>query len=347
MRSCDSQGIEYPRHRAGVKGSAITMSVLLFSLCSSVDAQQTVKFSRIGVLISGTSSFVRPRIEAFQQRLRELGYVEGKNITIEQRYAGGKVQMVPELTDELIRLKPNVIVTDTSRATQAAKDATKTIPVVFTAANDPVGDRQVASLAKPGGNLTGFSLIAPELNWKRLELLKDVLPKITRIGFLTRTGLTPESDLVTDRRFKESEADARGLGLQLHLVGAKNADTLKNAFEEANRLGVQGLIAHPSTFMTTNRARVIELAAIHRMPVIYPATVYTEAGGLISYGVDLIENYRRAAVYVDKILKGAKPADLPVEQPTKFELVVNLKTAKQINLNIPPHVLARADKVIK
>jgi putative ABC transport system substrate-binding protein len=233
-------------------------------------------------------------------------------------------------------------------ATQAAKDATKTIPVVFTQANDPVGDGQVASLARPGGNLTGFSLLAPQLNWKRLELLKDVFPKIMRIGFLTRTGRdSPEAGLITDRRFKESEADARGLGLQLHLAGAKGADDLKNVFEEAQRIGVQALIAHPSTFMTTNRTRVIELAAIHRMPVIYPATAYAEAGGLMSYGVDVIENYRRAAVYVDKILKGARPAELPVEQPTKFELVINLKTAKQIGVTIPPAVLARAERVIK
>jgi ABC-type uncharacterized transport system substrate-binding protein len=320
------------------------IAVLLLALCSSAHAQQTVKISRIGVLISGTSSGATPRIQAFQQRLRELGYVEGKHITIEQRYAEGNVQIVPDLTDELIRLKPDVIVTDTSRATQAAKDATKTIPVVFTAANDPVGDGQVASLARPGGNLTGFSLLAPELNWKRLELLKDVFPKITRIGFLTRTG--PRS-FATDKRFEESEADAKGLGLQLHLVGAKGADDLKNAFEEAKRIGVQALIAHPSTFMATNRTRVIELAANHRMPVIYPTTVYAEAGGLMSYGVNHTENYRRAAVYVDKILKGAKPADLPVEQPTKFEFIINLKTAKQIGLTIPPNVLARADKVIK
>ena len=327
---------------------AILVCALLFALCRSADAQQTVKISRIGVLISGTSSVARPRIQAFQQRLRELGYVEGKNIIFEQRYAEGKVQIVPDLTDELIRLKPDVIVTDTSRATQAAKNATKTIPVVFTAANDPLGDGQVTSLAKPGGNLTGFSLLAPELNWKRLELLKDVFPKITRIGFLTRTGPnSPEAGLTTDSRFKESEADAKGLGLQLHLVGAKGADDLKNAFEEAKRIGVQALIAHPSTFMTTNRTRIIELAANHRMPVIYPATVYAEGGGLMSYGVDLIENYRRAAVYVDKILKGTRPADLPVVQPTKFELVINLKTAKQIGLTIPPNVLARADRVIR
>jgi putative ABC transport system substrate-binding protein len=344
MRSCESQGVEYPVNR---KSSVITVCVLIFSLCSSADAQQMVNISRIGVLISGTSSGSTPNIRAFQQRLREMGYVEGKNIIIEQRYAEGKVQIVPDLLGELIRLKPDVIVTDTSRATQAAKNATKTIPVVFTAANDPVGDGQVASLARPGGNLTGFSLLAPELNWKRLELLKDVFPKITRIGFLTRTDPAPEAGFTTDKRFKESEADAKGLGLQLHLVGAKGADDLNNVFEEAKRIGVQALMAHPSTFMATNRARVIELAATHRMPVIYPTTVYAEAGGLMSYGVAVIENYRRAAVYVDKILKGAKPADLPVEQPTKFELIINLKTAKQIGLTIPPNVLARADKVIR
>jgi putative ABC transport system substrate-binding protein len=324
------------------------LCALLFVLCPSADTQQAAQIARIGVLISGTSSNATPRIRAFQQRLRELGYVEGKNIIIEQRYAEGKVQIVPNLTDELIRLKPDVIVTDTSRATQAAKDATKTIPVVFTAANDPVGDGQVASLARPGGNLTGFSLLAPELNWKRLELLKDVLPKIRMIGFFTRTGPdSPEAGLTTDRRFKESEADAKGLGLQLYLVGAKGADDLKNTFEEAKRIGVQALMAHPSTFMATNRARIIELAATHRMPVIYPATAFAEAGGLMSYGVDVVENYRRAAVYVDKILRGTKPAELPVEQPTKFELVINLKAAKQIGLTIPPNVLARADRVIR
>jgi putative ABC transport system substrate-binding protein len=320
------------------------LATVLLTTASSAEAQQPTKIPRIGVLISGTSSGAARNLHAFQQRLHELGYVDGKNIIIEQRYAEGNVQIVPDLTDELIRLKPDVIVTDISRATQVAKNATKTVPVVFTAANDPVGDGQVASLARPGGNLTGFSLLAPELNWKRLELLKDVFPKITLIGFLTRIG---EAGFATDRRFKESEADAKGLGLQLHLVGAKNADDLKNAFEEAKRIGVQALIAHPSTFMSTNRTRVIELAANHRMPVIYPTTVYAETGGLMSYGVNVTENYRRAAVYVDKILKGAKPAELPVEQPTKFEFVINLKTAKQIGLTIPPNVLARADKVIK
>jgi putative ABC transport system substrate-binding protein len=319
---------------------------LLLVLCSSACAQEIVKTSRIGVLISVTRSGATPRLRAFQQRLRELGYVERKNIIIEQRYAEGNAKIVADLTDELIRLGPAVIVTDTSRATQAAKDATKTIPIIFTAANDPVGDGQVATLARPGGNLTGFSLLSPELNWKRLELLKNVFPKITRIGFLTRTPPTSE-DFIGDRRFKESEADAKGLGLQLRLVGANDASDLENAFEEAQRIGSQALIAHPSTFLVTNRARIIELAVKYRLPVIYPSTAYADNGGLMSYGVDIVDNYRRAAVYVDKILKGAKAADLPVEQPTKFELVINLRTAKQIGVTIPPHVLARADRVIR
>jgi putative ABC transport system substrate-binding protein len=178
--------------------------------------------------------------------------------------------------------------------------------------------------------------------------LKGLREGLGAAGFLTRIGPnSPVAGLITDKRFKESEADAKGLGLQLYLVGASGADDLKNAFEEAKRMGVQALIAHPSTFLTTNRVRIIDLAANHRMPVIYPATVHAEAGGLMSYGVDIIENYRRAAVYVDKILKGTKPAELPVEQPTKFELVINLKAAKQIGLTIPPNVLARADKVIR
>jgi len=204
----------------------------------------------------------------------------------------------------------------------------------------------VASLARPGGNLTGFSLLAPELNWKRLELLKSLLPKVTQLGFLTRTGGS-EENFIGDRRFKESEADAKGLGLRLHLVGANSADDLENAFEEAKRIGAQALIAQPSTFLVTNRARIIELAVKYRFPVIYPSTVYAERGGLVSYGADIVDNYRRAAMYVDKILKGSKPADLPVQQPTKFELVINVKAAKQIGLIIPPDVLARADKVIR
>jgi putative ABC transport system substrate-binding protein len=310
--------------------------------CRAADAQQTGKIPRIGVLVSARPSSASQRIQAFQQGLRELGYVEGKNIFIEYRYAEGKVETVPELTDELVRLKVDIIVTDTSNATEAAKNATKTIPVVFTLANDPVGDGQVASLARPGGNLTGFSLLAPELNAKRLELLKEVAPKATRIAFLTRLGTA-----TGEQRFKEAEADAKGLGLRLQFLGAKGPDDLESTFDAAKRSGAQAVMVHPSTFATTNRTRIIELTAKNRLPAIYPSTPYAEAGGLMSYGPDIVDNNRRAAVYVDKILKGTTPAELPVQQPMKFEFVINLKTAKALNLTIPQSVLFRADKVIK
>jgi putative ABC transport system substrate-binding protein len=303
---------------------------------------QPGKISRVGILISASPSIASQRIQAFQLGLRELGYVEGKNIIIEYRYAEGKVEAVPDLTDDLVRLKPDVIVTDTSMATQAAKDATKTIPVVFTAANDPVGDAQVASLAKPGGNLTGFSLLALELNWKRLELLKEVAPKATQIAFITRLGTA-----TAEQRFKEAEADAKGLGLRLQFLGAKGPEDLESAFDATKRSGAQAVMVHPSTFAVTNRMKIIELAAKFRLPAIYPSTPYAEAGGLMSYGPNIVDNYRRAAGYVDKILKGTTPSELPVQQPMKFEFVINLKTAKQIGLTIPPNVLARADRVIR
>jgi putative ABC transport system substrate-binding protein len=317
-------------------------TVFLPAVFSVAAEQQTKKVPRIGVLVSGSPSTAARRVEAFQQRLRELGYVEGKNIVIEYRYAEGKLEPLPELADELVRLKVNIIVTDTSMATQAAKNATKTIPVVFTSANDPIGDGQVSSLARPGGNLTGLSLLTPELNGKRLDLLKEAFPKVTRIAFLTRMGGS-----TGEQRFKEAEAAAKGLGLRLQFLGAKGADDLDNVFDAAKRSGAQAVIVHPSTFAATNRARIIDLTAKNRLPAIYPSTQYAEAGGLMSYGPDTIDNSRRAAGYVDKILKGRKPADLPVEQPTKFEFVINLKAAKQIDVTIPQSVLYRADKVIK
>jgi ABC-type uncharacterized transport system substrate-binding protein len=318
------------------------LPAIILVISHIAEAQQVGKIPQIGILISASRSIASQRIQAFQQGLRELGYVEGKNIIMDYRYAEGKVEAVPDLTDDLVRLKPDVIVTDTSMATQAAKNATKTIAVVFTAANDPVGDGQVASLARPGGNLTGFSLLAPELNAKRLELLKEVAPTATRIAFLTRLG-TPTAE----QRFKEAEADARALGLRLQFLGAKSPDDLKNAFDAGKQAGAQAVIVHPSTFAVSNRTRIIELAAKYRLPAIYPSTPYAEAGGLMSYGPDIVDNYRRAAGYVDKILKGIRPADLPVQQPKKFEFIINLKAAKQIGLTIPPNVLARADKVIK
>jgi putative ABC transport system substrate-binding protein len=324
------------------KTICFALFAMLLALSFPARAQQPTKIRRVGILISTSPSIASRRIQAFQQGLRELGYVEGKSIIMEYRYAEGKPERYPELAAELVRLQLDVIVTDTSLATQAAKNATKSIPVVFTAANDPVGDGQVASLARPGGNLTGFSLLAPELNAKRLELLKEVAPKATQIAFLTRLG-TPTGE----QRFKEAEADAKALGLRLQFLGAKGPDDLESAFDAAKRSGTQAVIVHPSTFATINRARIIDLTAKNRLPTIYPSTPYAEAGGLMSYGPDIVDNNRRAAVYVDKILKGTKPADLPVQQPMNFEFVINLKTANQIGLAIPPNVLSRADRVIR
>jgi len=268
--------------------------------------------------------------------------VEGKNIAFEYRYGEGRPDTLPERVAELVHLQVDLLVTDTSNATQAAKNATQTIPVVFTTANDPVGDGQVASLAKPGGNLTGFSILALDLNGKRLELLKEAFPQITRVAFLPITG-----EAIGENRFKEAEIAAQGLRLRLQRLRVKGADDLESAFDAAKRSGAEAVLAHPSTFVATKRARIIELAAKHRLPVIFGGAEAAEAGGLMSYGPDIVDNYRRAAVYVDKILKGTKPADLPVQQPMKFEFVINLKTAKAIGLTIPPNVLARADKVIR
>jgi putative ABC transport system substrate-binding protein len=305
-------------------------------------AQQSAKIPRIGVLISATPSAAARRIQAIQQGLRELGYVEGKNISIEYRYADGKLEPLAELAAELIRLKVDVIVTDTSNAVDAVKNATKTIPVVFTSANDPVGDGQVASLAHPGGNLTGFTTLAPDLNGKRLELLKEAFPKIKRVGVIRRAG-SPR----IEQRFKDDEVAAKALGLQLQTILVKDADDLERAFNAAKSAGVHALAFTPSTFLVTNRQKFIDLTAKVRLPAIYPSTPHAEAGGLMSYGPDILDNDRRAAGYVDKILKGAKAGDLPVQQPMKFEFAINLKTAKQIGVTIPPNVLVRADKVIK
>jgi putative tryptophan/tyrosine transport system substrate-binding protein len=329
---------------SGVGKSAVgfALSAMLFAFCVPAEAQQPGKIPRLGVLISARPSTASRHIQAFQQGLRELGYIGGKNIVIEYRYAEGKLEPVPKLAAELVRLNVDIIVTDTSNATQAAKDATKTIPVVFTTANDPVGDGQVASLARPGGNLTGLSILALDLNGKRLELLKEAFPNVSRVGFLTRMGTT-----TGEQRFKEAETAAKGLGLRLQYVGAKGAEDLESAVDAAKRAGVQAILAHPSTFVATNRARIIELTVKNRLPVIYGSRDHAEAGGLMSYGPDLNDNWHHAATYVDKILKGAKPADLPVQQPRKFDFVVNLIAAKQIDVTIPPNVLARADRVIK
>jgi putative ABC transport system substrate-binding protein len=321
---------------------SILLIIAVIAVGAMAEGQDPGKVPRIGFLASGLRSASAQRVELFQQGLRELGYVDGKNIVIEYRYADGKLEPLSALAAELVRLNVDLIVTDTSIAIDAVKNATQTIPVVFTLATDPVGDRQVASLAKPGGNLTGFSILAPELNGERLELLKEAFPKITLVARITR-GASRQAE----QRIKDDEVVAKGLGLLLHTVLVKGVDDLEGAFEGAKRAGAQALIFPPSVFLVTNRTRFVNLTAKIRLPAIYPSTPYAEAGGLMSYGPDQIDNYRRAATYVDKILKGSKPADLPVQQPMKFVFVVNLKTAKQTGLTIPPNVLVRADRVIK
>jgi putative ABC transport system substrate-binding protein len=328
----------------GAKVLVFILAIAIFDFTHQAGAQQGGKVPRIGLLFSASPSASASRVKAFQLGLRELGYVEGKNIIVEYRSADGKLDPLPELAAELVRLKVDIIVTDTSNAIDVAKNATKTIPVVFTAAIDPVGDGQVSSLAKPGGNLTGLSILAPELNGKRLELLKEAFPKITHVAYLTRdSGSTGRGQ----QRFKEAEVAAKRLGLRLQFFGAKGADDLDNTFDAVKSAGAHALTFPPTTFLVTNRARIIDLATKSRLPAIYPSTAYPETGGLMGYGPDVVDNFHRAAAYVDKILKGAKPGDLPVEQPKKFELWINLNAAKQIGVTIPPTMLARADKVIK
>jgi putative ABC transport system substrate-binding protein len=305
-------------------------------------AQQPTKIPRIGILIPISASLLSARVEAFRQRLRELGYVEGKNIFIEYRYADGKSERVPDLAAELVRLKVDVIVTVSPSTTLAVKKASGTIPIVFASANDPVGTGLVSSLARPGGNITGLSLMVPELDGKRLELLKEAFPKVARVAFLwTPSGSRGNLALTT------MEAGAKALGLKLLSLEVRSLDDFEGAFARAKKERAQALITTTSGRINTQQRQVLDFAAKNRLPAIYHYTEFVEAGGLMSYGPDNTDLWRRAADFVDKILKGAKPADLPVEQPTKFELIINLKTAKQIGLTISPNVLARADKVFK
>jgi len=300
------------------------------------EAQQPAKIPRIGILIAASATSFSPRVEALRQRLRELGYVEGKNILIEVRYAEGNRERSADLAAELVRLKVDVIVTN---GVSAAKKASATIPIIFTSFADPVGAGLVSSLARPGGNITGLTGMSPDLDGKRLELLKESVPKVARVAFLWATGGTS--------REPEMEAAAKAIGVKLLSLEVRSLDDFEGAFAQAKRDGAQALIATPHTFINTQQRQVLEFAAKNRLPAMYPNTEFVEAGGLMSYGPNNVDSFRRAADFVDKILKGTKPADLPVEQPTKFELVINLKTAKQIGLTIPQSVLYRADKVIK
>jgi putative ABC transport system substrate-binding protein len=318
------------------------LSIVILASPHLAPAQQAKKVPRIGFLYAGSPSDQLARVEAFRQGLRELGYVEGKNIVIEYRHAEGKYDRLPALVAELTRLKVDVIVTGGGPATRFAKEATKTIPIVMAQDDDPVASGFVASLARPGGNITGLATLAPELSGKQLELLKEIVPRLSRVAVLgssTHPG--------TAQSLKEMELAAGALGVKhqfLDILGPKDIET---AFQAASKGRADAVLALNNPVLNSHRTQVVELAVKSRLPAIYYAPEWVEDGGLMTYGASITDLYHRAATYVDKILKGAKPADLPVEQPMKFELVINLKAAKQIGLTISPNVLARADKVIK
>jgi len=318
----------------------LALGALLLALSFSVEAQQLAKVPRIGFLGGGSPSSEWPRIEALQQGLHQLGYIEGKNITIEYRFAEGDVGRYPDLAAELGALKVDLIVVGTRRGAQAAANVTKTIPIVFVGVSDPVRTKLVASLARPGGNLTGLSLLAPELSGKRLELLKEAVPGIARVAVLWNPTALGSS-------LKAMQAAAPSLGVQIQPLEVRSSTDFESALQAAAKERAGALALTPDPLFNSNRKRIVDLAAKNRLPAMYPDSAFVEAGGLMSYGPSVIDLYRRAATYIDKILKGIKPADLPVEQPMKFDFIINLKTATQIGVTIPPNVLARADKVIK
>ena len=324
------------------KISCFALFALLFALSFPADPQQAKKVPRIGFLSSLSPSETALWHQAFRQALRDLGWVEGKNISIEYRYSEGRDDRLYDLAADLVRLKVDIIVTALTPDTLAARNATREIPIVMATVGDPVGSGFVESLARLGSNVTGLTNIAPELSGKHLELLKDTVPKLTRVAVLWN----PEASIST-LGWKESQLPARALGLQLYSMEISSADKFDKAFEDATRARVGAVAIGPNALVAANQKRIADLAAKGRLPSIYQLREFVNSGGLMAYGPDRSDLYRRAATYVDKILKGTKPADLPVERPMKFELVINLKTAKQIGLTIPQSVLYRADKVIK
>ena len=317
--------------------------VVLLAVAVIADAQQPGKVARIGYVDSSTASDSTVRLEAFLREMRKLGWSEGKNIAIEYRYAEGKRDRFPELAAELVRLKVDLIVVEGTGLALAAKSATTTIPIVVTTVGDPVGAGLVASLARPGGNVTGLASLTPQLNTKRLEILKDTVPKLTRVGLISSAvGVAAELQL------KELKPAALALKLKLEVIDAQpDRKGLESAFETAKQKQVNAIMIQSIRPFSAERKRIVELAGKYRLPAIYAQKEYVDEGGLMSYGTDFIDLYRRAAVYVDKILKGAKPADLPVQQATKFEFIINVKAAKQIGLTIPVRVPERANEVIK
>jgi putative ABC transport system substrate-binding protein len=325
-----------------MRSRALIIAVLLLAVAVAgppADAQQAPRTAKIGILSATTPAALAPGIEAFRQALRELGYVEGKTFALEVRYGEGKLERLPELARELVRLKMDVA--DLSVA--AVKRETQTIPIVMAFSSDPVGAGFVASLARPGGNVTGLSNISPELSGKRLELLRETVPGLSRVALLWNPDVR---GAVLD--YKETASAARTLRLEVNSIEVTQAEDLDRAFAAVINQRAQALVlpgVNPVGF--ANRGKIVSFAQRNRLPSMYPTREYVDSGGLMSYGPSLPDQFRRAAIYVDKILKGAKPADLPVEQPTKFELVINLKTAKALGLTMPQSLLRRADQVIQ
>jgi putative tryptophan/tyrosine transport system substrate-binding protein len=317
------------------------LAVVILAFVHHAEAQQQAKIIRLGWLGSRPAA-PGSGYESFWREFSKLGYVDGKNIVFESRYADNKLDRLPALADELVRLKVDVLLAATTPEALAAKNATSTIPIVFLSVTDPVSAGLVDSLARPGGNITGFTQIGAVLAGKRLELLKETVPKLSRVAVLWN----PENP-GNVQQWKEIQLPARELGLQLHSMEVSSADKYEGAFKEATKARSAALAVTLDLLANSNQKRITELATKNRLPAIYPRGDYVAGGGLMSYGADQTEPYRRVASMVNKILKGAKPADLPVEQPTKFEFIINLKAAKQIGLTIPPNVLARADKVIR
>ena len=334
---------------AFLRGALIIAASICGALIASLalSAQQPGAAPRIGFLTIGSlaSPATRTGLDAFLAGLRERGYTEGQNIVIEYRAADGRIERLPELAADLARSKPALIVAVATPAARAAQQATRAIPIVATSMGEPVRDGLVASLARPGGNLTGTTFLGPELVPKLFEIIKESVPSVARIGGLWHSGAF--SERTTKDMLNDAHAAARRLGLQLHLQGVQSPDDLSAAFAAMSRQRVEALVVLPSPMLFTERRRIVDLAASRRIPAIFNAREYVDLGGMMAYGASIADLNRRAAVYVDRILKGAKPADLPVEQPTVFELSINLATAKALGLAIPQSVLFRADHVLR
>jgi putative tryptophan/tyrosine transport system substrate-binding protein len=328
---------------AVIRPATAVVLLLLSAFLNTAAAQPPEKVPRVGYLLGGSHSDPQRQrlLEAFRQGLRELGYMEGQNIAIESRWAEGKDDRFPALAADLVRSKVDVIVAGSGAATQAAQQATRTIPIVMSTVADPLGSGLVASLARPGGNVTGMTVMSPDVAGKQLQLLKEVVPKLSRVALLTNPD-NPSSA----RSVREAEAAARALGVRLQSLEARNPQEIDGAFAAITRERAGALLILPDVIFLSQRRQMAELATKRRLPAVYGVREYAEAGGLMAYGANYVDLVRRAATFVDKILKGAKPGDLAVEQPTKFELVINLRTAKAIGLTIPPSLLQRADEII-